>query len=227
MGATRAHHHFFIPLPSPNPPAAGNWASTAVCAAGAQWAPSALRCQPLAAAACLPAAAFTLRAGALPVAVSSAGGVLAAAPWAARANGSLGAAWWPTAAAGFRCTHAAATVRCVGAWSAATLSCALPSASASRSGTPTLSPTATATGCPAGTFAQPGGAGAVCTRCAAGYFCPPGTVAPWGIPCGAGNYCPAGAAAPLPCPMFGMVEATRGPANGPAFDVDTASCYNQ
>jgi hypothetical protein len=26
--------------------------------------------------------------------------------------------------------------------------------------------------------------------------------------------------------MFGMVEATRGPANGPAFDVDTAACYN-
>jgi len=86
------------------------------------------------------------------------------------------------------------------------------------------------TPCPAGTASAQVGATspAVCLPCSAGgYYCPAGcSAAPFGIPCGAGNYCPAGSFAPLPCPMFGMVEATKGPANGPAFDVDTAACYN-
>lgn len=205
------------PPSSPLPCAAGNWASAAVCAFGAQWSAPALRCQPLSLAACVPAAAFTLRAGAAPVAVSSTGGALAAAPWAARANGSLGAAWWPAASAGFRCTHVAATVRCAGAWSTATLSCL-----ASATGSP--SPTPTSTGCPGGTFARPGAP--ACIVCTAGYFCPPGTVAQWGIRCGAGNYCPAGSSAPTPCPAFGAVDPIKGPSNGPAFDVDMAACLN-
>ena len=86
------------------------------------------------------------------------------------------------------------------------------------------------TPCPAGTASAQVGATspAVCLPCSAGgYYGPAGcSAAPFGIPCGAGNYCPAGSFAPLPCPMFGMVEATKGPANGPAFDVDTAACYN-
>ena len=85
------------------------------------------------------------------------------------------------------------------------------------------------TTCPGGTVSAAVGAtsAATCTPCYAGYFCPPGcSAAPFGLPCGAGNYCPAGSAAPLPCPAFGMVEASRGPTNGPAFDVDTAACYN-
>jgi hypothetical protein len=83
--------------------------------------------------------------------------------------------------------------------------------------------------CPGGTYSTQLGAtsAAACQVCNVGYFCPPGTGALFGVPCGVGNYCPAGSAAPLPCPAFGMVEATRGPANGPAFDVDTAACYNQ
>ena len=95
----------------------------------------------------------------------------------------------------------------------------------------TSNPAGSATPCAActnSTFAATLGSTscAPCKTCSAGYFCPPGTGAPFGLPCGVSNYCPAGSAAPLPCPMFGMVEATKGPANGPAFDVDTAACYN-
>ena len=40
---------------------------------------------------------------------------------------------------------------------------------------------------------------------------------------GRGNYCPEGSSAPLPCPR---VEGLNGPANGPAFLVETAACLN-
>ena len=82
-----------------------------------------------------------------------------------------------------------------------------------------------ATPCAGGTFSDLPGA-ALCQPCPAGSYCAPGTARAFGAPCGVGNYCPAGSASPLPCPTFGMVDATRGPANGPAFDVDTAACYN-
>jgi hypothetical protein len=82
--------------------------------------------------------------------------------------------------------------------------------------------------CPGGTFSAKSGAASAgaCQECNAGYFCPPGTGVQLGVACGAANYCPRGSTAPLPCPVFGMVDAIRGPANGPAFDVDTASCYS-
>ena len=88
--------------------------------------------------------------------------------------------------------------------------------------------TGPATGTPACPNCAPGlqsvGGAAACAPCAAGYFCFGGTPGPFGTPCGAGNYCPAAAAVPTPCPAFGFVDATNGPANGPAFDVDTAAC---
>ena len=72
-------------------------------------------------------------------------------------------------------------------------------------------------------LSQPACSGA----CARGYFCALGSTSPMQAPCGAGNYCPQGTGpAPLPCPSFGAVDALLGPANGPAFDVDTAACLN-
>lgn len=80
------------------------------------------------------------------------------------------------------------------------------------------------TPCPPGTQ-NTGTARDFCSPCNLGYYCPGGTVGP-GVPCGAGNYCPAGSPAPMPCPTFGLIDATMGPSNGPAFDVDTAACLN-
>ena len=93
----------------------------------------------------------------------------------------------------------------------------------SSTATPTASATATTPSCAAGTF---GTLAAGCTACPAGYYCPPGTLLPYTQPCGAGSYCPAGASSPAPCPPQGFIDAAKGPANGPAFDVDTATCYN-
>ena len=42
--------------------------------------------------------------------------------------------------------------------------------------------------------------------------------------CGLGSYCPWGSAAPISCGPRGAVDAVLGPANGPAYYVDTAAC---
>ena len=195
---------FHLPLTHPTPrasPAAGGPSPPAVCAAGARWSASALACQSLAPAACLPAAAFTL--GAPPAtSVSSANLAFAAAPWAARANGSLGAAWWPAASPGLRCTHLAATARCTGDWSAGALAC-------SQS-------------CPAGAFGAPPS----CAPCAPGHYCPPGTLSWAGLNCGRGNFCPQGSAAPQPCPVEVPPGGSWGAlvVQGPAFLAETAAC---
>jgi hypothetical protein len=96
-----------------------------------------------------------------------------------------------------------------------------PAGTFSAAGAPACTP------CPGGAFnTKPGSTS--CHPCTAGYYCPPGgcSAAPFGVPCGAGNYCPAGSAAPTPCPAFGVVDALKGPSNGPAFDVDVAACLN-
>jgi hypothetical protein len=64
--------------------------------------------------------------------------------------------------------------------------------------------------------------------CNKGYYCPNGSTSPMQVPCGVGFYCPQGTGpTPLPCPAFGVVvDAAKGPANGPAYDVDTAACLN-
>ncbi len=90
---------------------------------------------------------------------------------------------------------------------------------------PLASGGAACTPCPPGTQ-NTGTARASCSPCNAGYYCPGGTVGPFGIPCSTGNYCPTGSSAPTPCPAFGAVDAVKGPANGPAFDVDVAACVN-
>ena len=105
----------------------------------------------------------------------------------------------------------------------------LPSQSSTSSFTPSSSPTLTPTPspppCPAGTYGSSPAAGG-CAPCPAGYYCPAGTTLPFALPCNAGSYCPAGSPIPIPCPPMGWTDATRGPANGPAFDLDTATCYN-
>jgi sugar lactone lactonase YvrE len=112
----------------------------------------------------------------------------------------------------------------------------------------TGTPTAALNGCPVGYYCPlgssaptpcPGGTYGLGTlkaslalgcsplgSCEAGYYCPPGTTKSPGLPCGVGNFCPRGSNASTPCPPFNSVHATLGPANGPAFDVDTAACYN-
>lgn len=92
------------------------------------------------------------------------------------------------------------------------------SAAPSRSASPTASP------CPGGFFCAPPGGAAV--QCPGGWWCPVGSTT-WNVfACGRGNYCPAGSAAPTTCGAPGVVDATLGPANGPAFYVDTAACRN-
>ena len=89
-----------------------------------------------------------------------------------------------------------------------------------------FSATSSATSCPpcaAGTFAQPFGSTS-CDVCPGGHFCPLGASKPEA--CGAGAFCPPGSFFPTSCPPLGYIDVTLGPANGPAFDVDTAACYN-
>jgi hypothetical protein len=86
----------------------------------------------------------------------------------------------------------------------------------------TMSPTPTLVPCYAGFYCMDGSP----KQCPGGYFCPLGTWDPRQSPagtCGRGNYCPAGSSSPLPCPL---VVGPNGPANGPAFLVETAACYN-
>jgi sugar lactone lactonase YvrE len=61
-----------------------------------------------------------------------------------------------------------------------------------------------------------------CLQCEPGYFCPSNSSTM--TPCGLSNYCPRGSSSPTPCPLFMAVDASLGPANGPAYDVDTAAC---
>jgi len=61
-----------------------------------------------------------------------------------------------------------------------------------------------------------------CLQCEPGYFCPSNSTTM--TPCGINNYCPRGSSSPTPCPAFLAVDAVLGPANGPAYDVDTAAC---
>ncbi len=77
--------------------------------------------------------------------------------------------------------------------------------------------------CAAGTFAQPFGS-TFCEACPGGHYCPLGASKPEA--CGAGAFCPPGSFFPTSCPPLGYIDVTLGPANGPAFDVDTAACYN-
>ena len=42
-------------------------------------------------------------------------------------------------------------------------------------------------------------------------------------PCGIYNFCPRGSSSPTPCPAVLAVDAVLGPANGPAYDVDTGA----
>lgn len=99
-----------------------------------------------------------------------------------------------------------------------------PTSSRTVSSTPTGSNSLSATlmPCPVGHYCMDGSP----KRCPGGYFCPLGTWDPRQTPagkCGRGNYCPEGSSAPLPCPL---VVGPNGPANGPAFLVETAACYN-
>ena len=43
---------------------------------------------------------------------------------------------------------------------------------------------------------------------------------------GLGNYCPQGSSAPTSCGPKGAIDAVLGPANGPAWLVETAVCRN-
>ena len=93
-----------------------------------------------------------------------------------------------------------------------------PSPAISHSAAPTASP------CPGGSYcATPGGPA---VQCPAGWVCPVGSSAWNGLACGRGNFCPAGSAVPSSCGTRNAVDPVLGPANGPAFYVDTAACRN-
>lgn len=78
------------------------------------------------------------------------------------------------------------------------------------------------TPCLGGTYSPYFGQTSCRLTCEPGYYCPPGSSSM--TPCGTSNYCPQGSSYPTPCPLFMAVDAALGPANGPAYDVDTAAC---
>ena len=67
-----------------------------------------------------------------------------------------------------------------------------------------------------------------CAPCPRGHFCPANTRNGLAQNCGRGNYCPLGSAVPLPCPV--SVPPSDGwgeqAVQGPAFVVETASCFS-
>lgn len=88
-----------------------------------------------------------------------------------------------------------------------------------------VSASAAAPPCPAGTFMSTTG---ICQQCPGGHYCPAGTSSWAQLNCGRGNYCPGSSSAPKPCPY--LVPPTGGwgalQVQGPAFLVETSQCLN-
>lgn len=80
--------------------------------------------------------------------------------------------------------------------------------------------------CPAGFFCSGATGSPLPQLCPPGHYCPAGSSAWNDKNCGRGSYCPLGSAAPSTCGMKGAIDATLGPANGPAFLSDVAACRN-